>query len=209
MDRSSKADPQSAQTQDILELSPQESYHTHKEALRDIVANDHFGGGEEQVPEEIVDQWVAVMEPGSKIPLPNNIRGFYGGSLKASIPIEVARGSYKHIIYESVDKEKVNKYARRMLIALSVLNVDVLVEEEPVLGATALWHKALAQVRLRDCNGSLGVTLQQYGAVRPKVNLKDFKMPQPTRLKTRLMSVAQELDEYATLDTLNAWLPNS
>ncbi|KAL1606230.1 hypothetical protein SLS60_003632 [Paraconiothyrium brasiliense] len=209
METSFKTNIPSSQTQNILELSPQESYRVHQDTLRDIVANDHFGGGEEQVPNGIVDQWVAAMEPGSKMPLPNNIRGFYGGSLKASIPIEVARGSYKHIIYETDDKEEVDKYARRMLMALSVLDLDDLVEKEPVLGAAALWHKALAQVRLPDCNNSLGVTLQQYEAVRPKINLTDSKMPQSARLKARLTSVAQELENHATLDTLNMWLPDS
>jgi hypothetical protein len=189
--------------------TPNESYHIHKDILRDIVSNDHFGGGEEQVPAEIIDQWVAVMEPGSKIPLPTNIKGFYGGSLRASIPIEVARGSYKHIIHETADKEKVDKYARRMLIALSVLDVDELVQREPVLGAAALWHVALAQVRVPEYSEALTATLQRYEAVRPRVNLTDSKMPQAMRLKTRLTSVAKELDNRDALAALDSWLPSS
>lgn len=208
MSAPAEARSQSAQVAGNLELSPHDSYRIHKELIREIVADDHFGGGEEQVS-DIVDQWVAVMEPGSKIPLPNNIKGFYGGSLRASIPIEVARGSYKHIIYETTDKEKVGKYARRMLIALSLLDVDDLMQKEPVLGAAALWHKALAQVRLPECSEALDMTLKQYEAVRPKVNLNDSKMPQPSRLKTRLISVAEELCNQTTLETLSTWLPKA
>ncbi|KAF1975085.1 hypothetical protein BU23DRAFT_552920 [Bimuria novae-zelandiae CBS 107.79] len=187
------------------DLSPRESYRRHKDLLRDIIANDHFG--DQPVP-EIIEQWVAAMEPGVTIPLPANIKGFYGGSLRASIPIEVARGSYKHIVYETVDKAKVEKYAQRMLIALSTLDVRGLMNAEPVLGAAALWHKALAEVRLPDCSEALGSTLRLYEAVRPKVNLSDSKMPQPARLKTRLVLLAQELDNRDAFATLEAWLPS-
>ncbi|KAL5384401.1 hypothetical protein PMIN03_010775 [Paraphaeosphaeria minitans] len=206
MSGSSDANRQYAQAPHEKELGPHEIYQTHKGLLREIVANDHFGGGEEQVPAGIVDQWVAAMEPRSKIILPLNIKGFYGGSLRASIPIEVSRGSYKHIIYETADKAKVDKYARRMLVALSVLDVDDLAQREPLLGAAALWHVALAQVRLPEFSEALRSTLQKYQVVRPKVNVTDSKMPQAARLKTRLMSVAQELDNQAALVTLNSWL---
>lgn len=199
-----ESNPWSAQAPPEANLRPQESYRIHKDILREIVAIDHFGGGEEQVPTAIVDQWVAAMEPGSKIPLPANVKGFYGGSLRASIPIEVARGSYKHIIYETGDKEKVSKYARRMLIALSLLDVDDLATQEPVLGAAALWHIALAQVRLPECSEALGLTMRRYETVRPKVNLTDSKMPQAARLKARLVAVAQELDNQAALATLDS-----
>ncbi|KAL5379838.1 hypothetical protein DPSP01_008119 [Paraphaeosphaeria sporulosa] len=209
MSASSEANLRYAQGPHEVELGRQESYRIHRDLIREIIANDHFGGGEEQVPAGTVDQWVAAIEPGSQVPLPLNIKGFYGGSLRASIPIEVARGSYKHIIYETGNKAKVDKYARRMLIALSVLDVDDLAQREPVLGAAALWHVALAQVRLPEFSEALGSTLRRYEAVRPKVNLTDSKMPQAARLKTRLMSVAQELDNEAALATLNSWLRDS
>ncbi|KAF2438365.1 hypothetical protein P171DRAFT_467104 [Karstenula rhodostoma CBS 690.94] len=197
------------QTTQPLDLPPQESYRIHKTILREIVANDHFGGGEAQVPAATINQWVAAMEPGSAIPLPPTIKGFYGGSLRASIPIEVARGSYKHIIYETVDKGKVAKYARRMLIALSVLDVDNLAAREPVLGAAALWHMALAQVRVAEFSESLALTLRLYEAVRPKVKLTDAKMPYAERLKTRLREVARELDNQAALAVVESWLSGS
>lgn len=186
-------------------LSPREFYHRHRDEIRDIVANDHFGG--DQCMDEIVDQWVAVMEPDSKVPLPTNIKGFYGGSLKASIPIEVARGSYKHIVFETTDKAKIQKYARRMLVALSVLDIGDLEETEPVLGTAALWHKILAEVRLPDRSEDLKMSLRLYEAVRPRVTLPDAKMPQAARLKLRLESLARELDNQNALETLGTWVP--
>lgn len=158
--------------------------------------------------ETIIEQWVAVMEPGSTIPLPANIKGFYGGSLKASIPIEVARGSYKFIIHEVADRSKVEKYARRMLITLSVLDIGELSKREPVLGAAALWHKALAEVRLPERSEALETTLRLYEAARRQVNLPDSKMPQSLRLKMRLVSLAEDLGNQNALTILTAWLPD-
>ena len=190
-----------AQTFSLL----RENYDLHKEELRDIVANDHFGG--EQHVENIVDQWVAVMEPGSMVALPANIKGFYGGSLRASIPIEVARGSYKYIIHETSDIVKVERYARRMLIALSVIDIGDLVDREPVLGAAALWHRVLAEVRLPDCSEALETDIRLYEGVRNQVNLPDSKMPQPLRLKARLESLAKHLGNRNALSTLETWEP--
>lgn len=183
-----------------------ETYARHQEEIRDIIANDHFGG--EQHMETIIDQWVAVMEPGSTIPLPANIKGFYGGSLRASIPIEVARGSYKFIIHEVADRSKVEKYARRMLITLSVLDIGELSQRESVLGAAALWHKALAEVRLPECSEVLEKTIRLYETVRKQFNLPDSKMPQPLRLKMRLVSLAEDLGNKNALTILTAWLPD-
>lgn len=192
------------QSNKAVKLSPRVIYHRHRDEIRDIVANDHFGG--DQCIDEIVNQWVAVMEPGSTTPLPTNIKGFYGGSLRASIPIEVARGSYKHIVFETTDKAKIRMYARRMLIALSLLDIEVLMEKEPIIAAAALWHKILAEVRLPEHFEELRVSLRQYKTTRPRVNLSDTKMPQPSRLKMRLVSLARELDNQIVLEGLDAWL---
>ncbi|KAF7553132.1 hypothetical protein G7Z17_g3847 [Cylindrodendrum hubeiense] len=186
------------------ELKPQESYLKHLDTLRDMIANDHFGG---EMPTQIVDQWVKVLEPGGEIEVPAGVKGFYGGSLRSSIPIEVARGSYKFITHETVEKGKIDKYARRMLIALSLLDIDTLVNQDPNLGALALWHIALAQVRLPDRAEMLGKTLIQYQDVRPKSKLSDSKLPQPDRLKTRLTAMAKDIDNEPALNLLINWHP--
>ncbi|CAH0039615.1 unnamed protein product [Clonostachys rhizophaga] len=178
------------------------NYLDNVDTLRDIILNDHFGG---DMAPEIVDQWLRALEPGRQFPLPPNIKGFYGGSLRESMPIEIARGSYKHIMHTTDDTAKVDKYAGRMLIALSILDLESLVADDPTLGALALWHKALAQVRLPDKAGELAQTLQQYQAVRPRSNLSDSKLPETPRLKIRLEEVARELGNTGALDRIADW----
>ncbi|KAK7224113.1 hypothetical protein V2G26_012116 [Clonostachys chloroleuca] len=178
------------------------NYLDNVETLRDIILNDHFGG---DMAPEIVDQWLRALEPGRQFPLPPNIKGFYGGSLRESMPIEIARGSYKHIMHTTDDTAKVDKYAGRMLIALSILDLESLVADDPTLGALALWHKALAEVRLPEKAGELAQTMQQYQTVRPKSNLSDSKLPETPRLKTRLEAVARELGNTGALDRIADW----
>jgi hypothetical protein len=182
-------------------LQPQ-SYDQHIDTLRAIIADDHFGG---QMSSKIVDAWLEGLKPSGRIPLPPEVKGFYGGSVKASLPIEVARASYKFIAHETTDKEKVAKYARRMLITLSVLDIDQLAQDEPNLAALALWHKALALVRLPDAVDGLADTFRCYEEVRPRSNLSDSKLPQPERLKTRLHSVADDLENTSASNWLDSW----
>lgn len=185
------------------ELTPQQSYLKHADTLRDIIANDHFGG---EMPTQIIDQWMKALEPSSKLPLPPGVKGFYGSDLKSSMPIEIARGSYKYITHEIIDKKKVDKYASRMLIALSMLDSGSLAQKDPNLGVLALWHKALAQVRLPENAEGLAETLQQYEALRPQATLSDSKLPQPERLKERLQKVAGDLENEAASVWLASWL---
>src|ERR1700744_1187556 len=91
------------------------------ETLRDIIANDHFGG---EMPPSVVEAWVMALQPGSRVPLPPSVKGFSGGDLRASMPIETARGSYKFIAHETADKAKIEKYSKRMLTALSMVDLD-------------------------------------------------------------------------------------
>jgi hypothetical protein len=173
------------------------------EQLRDIILHDHFGG---EMSEHIVDQWVQALEPGSRVPLPPSVRGFYGGSLRASMPIEISRGSYKYIAHETEDGEKIAKYARRMLVALALIDVDSLASTEPTLAALALWHTALAQVRLPDETASLRKTLEQYVQARSRSNLPDSKLPQPPRLAESLASVAKSLGNDRAQNSIDALL---
>ncbi|KAF2489474.1 hypothetical protein BU16DRAFT_598523 [Lophium mytilinum] len=173
-----------------IHSSQQQSYDQHIDTLRAIIADDHFGG---QMPSKIIDAWLEALNPSSLIPLPPGVNGFYGGSVKASLPIEVARASYKFIAHETTDKEKVTKYAQRMLVALSVLDLDQLAQDGPNLAALALWHQSLALVRLPDAGDRLADTFRCYEGVRPRSNLNDSKLPQPERLRIRLHSIADDL----------------
>jgi hypothetical protein len=173
------------------------------EQLRDIILHDHFGG---EMSEHIVDQWVRALDPDSQVPLPPSVRGFYGGSLRPSMPIEISRGSYKYIAHEMEDGEKIAKYARRMLVALALIDVDSLASTEPTLAALALWHTALAQVRLPDESTSLRRTLERYVQVRPRSNLPDSKLPQPPRLIESLSGVAKSLGNSRAQASIDALL---
>lgn len=167
--------------------------------LRDIILNDHFGGA---MSAQIVDQWVGALEPGSQVPLPPNIKGFYGGSLRSSMPIEVARGSYKYITHETQDKAKIAQYARRMLVSLSLIDIPELAADEPTLAALALWHRALAQVRLPGEAPALRETLLQYLEIRKQSNLPDSKLPEPDRLAGSLTGVASSLGNEQALNSI-------
>lgn len=170
------------------------------ETLRDIIANDHFGG---EMPPSVVEAWVMALQPGSRVPLPPNVKGFYGGSLRASMPLEIARGSYKFIAHETADKEKIAKYSERMLTALSMVDIDKVSQDEPTTGALILWHKTLALVRLPNVAGELLQTFKQYEELRPKSSLPDSKLPLPDRLKARLLNVAAELGNAAATQLLS------
>jgi hypothetical protein len=169
------------------------------EKLREIILHDHFGG---DMPPQIVDQWVQALLPGSQLPLPPNIKGFYGCSLRPSMPIEVARGSYKHITHETLDKAKVEKYARRMLVSLDLLDIDELEVKEPTLAALGLWHRALAEVRLEGEAEGLRRTLVRYMRVREKSPLPEGKLPGMERLKGSLMVVAKSLGKEEALTVI-------
>ena len=170
------------------------------EILRDIIANDHFGG---EMPPSIVEAWVKALQPDSRVPLPPNVKGFYGGDLRASMPIEIARGSYKFITHETADKEKIEKYSKRMLTALSIVDIDEVSRNEPTTGLLTLWHKTLGLVRLPDAVDELVQTFKQYEELRPKSSLPDSKLPLPDRLKDRLLTIAGDLGNMAATQLLS------
>lgn len=170
------------------------------EELRDIIANDHFGG---DMPDSIVQAWLCALPPGSQYPLPPNVKGLYGGDLRASMPIEIARGSYKYIAHETADKEKIKKYTRRMLAVLSIVDIDKASEKEPVIALLALWHKSLALVRRPDDAGVLMQTLIQYKELRPRSSLPDNKIPSLDRLQNRLLNDAREIESSAAIESLS------
>jgi hypothetical protein len=194
------ASPKEA-THGAPKLLPLSTDHPNAETLRDIIANDHFGG---DMPPSIVEAWVIALQPVSCVPLPPNVKGFYGGDLRASMPIEIARGSYKFITHETTDKEKIEKYAKRMLMALSIVDIDKVSRNEPTTGALTLWHKTLALVRLPEAADELVQTCKQYEELRPKSSLPDSKLPLPDRLKGRLLNVAQELGNTVATQLLSA-----
>lgn len=93
-----------------------------------------------------------------------------------------------------MDKAEVDQYASRMLIALSLLDLDLLLVKGANLTDIALWHKALAQTRPSgDIATALAETLKQFEMVRPRSFLRDTKLPQPPRLKTWLLEAAEAL----------------
>ncbi|KAH7396936.1 hypothetical protein DE146DRAFT_658244 [Phaeosphaeria sp. MPI-PUGE-AT-0046c] len=186
---------------DILALTPQQNYDRHRATLRDIVEVDHFSN---TMPTSIVDFWLSALDPESKIRLPLDTKGFYGSDLRASIPIELAHDSYKYVMHET-DKAKATKYANRMIIALSLLEMDVLIIKDANLAGLALWHKALALVRLPDCVVDLAKTLKLYEDVRPRASLSGSKLPQPGRLKTRLLTMVD--DDNKAAEWLRSWEP--
>ena len=174
--------------------------HPDPDTLRDIIANDHFGG---DMPPSLIEAWVMALQPGSSIPLPPNVKGLYGGDLRASMPIEIARGSYKFIAHDTADKEKIEKYSKRMLTALSIVDIDKVSRDEPITGLLTLWHKTLALVRLPGAVDELAQTLKEYEELRPKSSLSDSKLPLPDRLKGRLLDVARELGNMPATELLS------
>jgi hypothetical protein len=178
-----------------------EIYAKHLSILRDIITVDHFCN---EMSPTIVDTWIKGLHPGA--PLPTNIKGFYGGSLRASMSIELARGSLKFIMHETSDQAKITTYAKRMLIALSTLgDLHKLGEKEPTMALAALWHKTLALVRLPEGLEQLKITMQHYEELRPKSPLPDNKLPEMTRLKQRLQNLATDIKNEPT----SAWLTTS
>ena len=175
-----------------------EIYAKHLSILRDIIAVDHFGN---EMSPFIIDVWIRGLHPGA--PLPTNIKGFYQGSLRASMSIELARGSLKFIMHETADQEKITTYAKRMLISLSTLgDLHKLGEKEPTMALAALWHKMLALVRLPEGVELLKTTMQHYEELRPKSPLPDNKLPEMARLKQRLQNLATDVKNEPAL----AWL---
>lgn len=190
----------------IPALTPKQSYEANKAIIRKMIEVDHFSN---TVPEGIVDTWLAALDPESKIPLPPGVKGFYGGDLRSSIPIELAHDCYKHVMHET-DKAKIDKYASRMLIALSLLDLDVLLDKDANLAGLALWHKALAQARLSgDEATALAETLTRFEAVRLRSSLSDTKLPQPPRLKARLLEAAEALGNGHVASWLRSWDPEA
>lgn len=192
--------------------SPAEVYALHRDTLRDMIAVDHFSNS---VPPSIVDQWLLALDPrpgNSAVNLPPEIKGFYGGDLRASIPIELAHDCYKHIVHETADRGKVAKHASRMLVALSLLDLDELEARDANLAGLALWHWLLALVRLASEDGAgvgsgraLADVLRRYERVRHRSTLSDARLPRPGRLKARLLAVARELGIQSSVDCLVAW----
>jgi hypothetical protein len=196
---SSNASPEQA-THGTPKSLPLSIDHPNPETLYDIIANDHFGG---EMPSSIVEAWVMALKRGSRVPLPPNVKGFYGGDLRASMAIEIARGSYKFIAHETADKEKIEKYSKRMLTALSIVDIDKVSRDEPTTGLLTLWHKTLALVRLPEAADELVQTFKQYEELQPKSSLPDSKLPLPDRLKGRLLNVAGELGNTAAAQLLS------
>lgn len=175
-----------------------EIYTKHLTILRDIITVDHFGN---EMGPPIVDAWISGLHPGA--PLPTHIKGFYQGSLRASMSIELARASLKFIMHETVDQEKITTYAKRMLIALSTLgDLHKLGEKEPTMALAALWHKVLALVRLPEGVEQLKTTIQHYEELRPKSPLPDQKLPETARLKERLQNLATDIKNEPALALL-------
>lgn len=186
-------------------LAPKESYDINKDTLRDIIAIDHFSN---MAPCSLVDLWLTALNPEGKTALPPGMKGFYNGDLRASIPIELAHDSYKYAIHET-DKLKVEKYANRMLISLSLLDLEQLGGKDATLTALALWHTALAQARLQGNADGLMETLVSYEAVRPMSKLSDSKLPMTARLKERLLVAAEVLSLDETAARLRQWMPST
>ena len=187
-------------------FTPKQSYEANKAIIREIVEVDHFSNS---VPDSIIDTWLAALDPESKIALPSGVKGFYRGDLRSSIPIELAHDCYKHVMHEMA-KIKVDKYAKRMLIALSLLDLDVLSKRDANLAGLALWHKALAQARLSGDEATLlAETLKRFEAVRPKSSLSDSKLPKPTRLKHRLLEAADSLENVQVVGWFRDWAPET
>jgi hypothetical protein len=184
-------------------LTPKQSYEENKATIREIIEVDHFSN---TVPESIINLWLKALDPAAKIPLPRDVKGFYGGDLRSSIPIELAHDCYKYVMHET-DLAKVDKYANRMLIPLSLLDMDELSRKDANLAGLALWHKALAQARLPNSLDELTDTLRRYEAVRPRASLSDSKLPQPERLKARLLTAAEELGNTEGAKFLRGWEP--
>ncbi|KAM0579812.1 hypothetical protein D7B24_008164 [Verticillium nonalfalfae] len=185
--------------------TPEQRFEANKTVLRDIIEVDHFSN---TVPESIVSLWLNALNPRNKTPLPRDVKGFYGGDLRASIPIELAHDCYKYVIHET-DKTKVDKYANRMLIALSLLDMEDLSKKDANLAGLALWHTALAQARLPGSLVDLSDTLKRYEAIRPRASLSDSKLPQPLRLVARLLTAAEQLGNAETVVLLQNWKPEN
>jgi hypothetical protein len=183
-------------------LSPKQCYDLHKETLRDIIAVDHFSNA---VPPSLVDLWVAALDPIGKTPLPPSGRGFYNGDLRSSIPIELAHDSYKYVVHET-DQEKATRYASRMLVALSLLDMDKLATSDATLACLALWHQSLALARLPHSINQLLELLDQYEIIRPKSTLSDAKLPLPARLRARLLKVANDVGNSGLAESLRVSL---
>ncbi|KXJ87955.1 hypothetical protein Micbo1qcDRAFT_207713 [Microdochium bolleyi] len=184
--------------------SPCEIYVHHKGELRDMIAVDHFSNA---VPLSLIDQWLLILDPDpdNRVALPPGIKGFYGGDLRASIPIELAHDCYKYIVHETKDRDQIAKYAGRMLIAVALLDLNDLETKDANLAGLALWHKALAQVRLAGEADGLADTLRMYERVRRESTLPDAKLPRPGRLKARLLTVAEQLGLDGAIQCLRGW----
>lgn len=166
--------------------TPRQIYETHKETLRSIIQTDHFS---DSVPPVLVSAWLDALDPTSTTPLPPNIKGLYGGDLRSSIPIELAHDSYKYVLHEP-DAGKSERYAKRMLISLALLDLDTLCEQDPTLASLALWHKALALVRVEGMGEDLSETLRRYDEVRSRSNASSQKVPTPEKLRKRIKELA-------------------
>jgi hypothetical protein len=172
-----------------------ELYAKHLSILRNIITVDHFGN---EMGPAIVEAWIKGLHPGA--PLPTHIKGFYHGSLRASMSIELARGSLKFIMHETSDQEKITTYSKRTLISLSTLgDLHQLGEKEPTIALAALWHKTLALVRLPEALEQLKTTIQNYEELRPRSPLPDHKLPEIARLKQRLQNLAMDVKNEPAL----------
>ncbi|KAH7323230.1 hypothetical protein B0I35DRAFT_407612 [Stachybotrys elegans] len=185
------------------EPSPKETYLSHKATIREIIAVDHFSN---TVPDSIVDLWLRALDPEGRVPLPPGVKGFYGGDLRSSIPIELAHDCYKYVMHET-DTAKVEKYANRMLVVLALLDMEKLSTADANLAGLALWHKALAQARHPVQAMGLKDTLEQYGVVRPRASLSDAKLPQMPRLVARLLAAAEQTGNDEAAECLRTWMP--
>ncbi|KAH7029933.1 uncharacterized protein B0I36DRAFT_244909 [Microdochium trichocladiopsis] len=185
-------------------------YNQHRDTtLREMVAIDHFS---DTVPPSLVDKWLLALnpDPSHAFFLPPEVKGFYGSDLRASILIELAHDCYKYIMHETQDRAKIAKYTGRMLLAIRLLDLGALEAEDVNLAGLALWHRALALVRIAEGSDDggqeeLAETLRRYEGVRARSMLSDAKLPQPGRLKARLLASAKELDNKTVVACLEAW----
>ncbi|OAL46367.1 hypothetical protein IQ07DRAFT_658517 [Pyrenochaeta sp. DS3sAY3a] len=177
-------------------LTPLQTYTTHLSTLRSIIETDHFSN---TMPPSIIDAWLSALDPSSTTPLPPGLKGFYGGDLRCSLPIELAHDSYKYVVHER-DAAVVETYTARMLLSLSLLDLPALVERDATLAALALWHVALALVRREGCKEELRGVMEAFRGVRGRVGLSERKVPGVEGLRGRLLGVCGDGEARAWLE---------
>lgn len=87
-------------------------------------------------------------------------------------------------------------------MSLDLLDVPSLSLKEPVIAALALWHRALAEVRLGGRADDLKRTMILYKEARQAISLGEGKLPGVEGLRARLGRVAGELGNEEAIRAL-------